>query len=49
MVDYVPPLSVEYRSGLTPFEPKIIESLGMLDKIPASFLEILAQQGIKIV
>ena len=49
MVNYVPPLAVEYRSGLTPFEPKIIESLGVLDKIPSSFLEILTQQGVRIV
>ncbi len=49
MVNSVPPLAVEYRSGLTPFEPKIIESLGVLDKIPSSFLEILTQQGVKIV
>ncbi len=49
MADYVPSLTVEYRSDLTPFEPKIIESLGLLNKIPTAFLEILGLQGIKIV
>ncbi|MBI2102917.1 hypothetical protein HYT55_03705 [Candidatus Woesearchaeota archaeon] len=49
MIDYVPPFTIEYRSSLTPFEPKIIESLEVLNKIPPSFLEILFQQGVRIV
>ncbi len=49
MNDYVPSIAVEYRSGLTPFEPKIIQSLEVLQKIPSSFLEILTQQEVRIV
>lgn len=49
MINYTPPIAVEYRSGLTPFEPKIIESLAVLNKIPSSFLEILSSSNVRIV
>ncbi len=49
MINQSPVIAVEYRSNLTPFEPKIIESLNALKKIPRSFLEIVALQEIKII